>query len=340
MLSGATAWPFSRTARASGELLDLDQHGGLHLVGQDILGIGLDRLGEIGRGRRPIVSASACSRPRVRNTTALPGSVRTASSRSASRSWSAFPQRGPPHQGLGPERRVVVGQRDCLVEGFHGFLRIAAGQQVQLGDLELGLRLLWAELHGFFQIGQGLAAVGPPEAGLAVSRPLPPCSSPGWHGRALLAVRLPRCARAEAIKSLAKAVLPLSRPFFKAPSQSWITSARSSGDLGAEFLLGGLVEIGLTLVFRTGRNGKAQPPGQTKSASGPWRAAASNSRRVMQEYSITKGLLIIIIFHPSGGIESRIRASCGLQDWRRKVSPFAPRKHRCFRGAKGDYSAF
>ena len=71
-----------------------------------------------------------------------------------------------------------------------------------------------------------------------------PCSPPGCRV----------ATRAEAIRSLAKAALPLSRPFFKALSQSWITSVRSLDSLGAEFLLGGLVEIGLAFVLRAGRN--------------------------------------------------------------------------------------
>ena len=86
-------------------------------------------------------------------------------------------QRSAANQGLGPQCCVVVGQGNGLVEGLQGFLRLATGQEIQLGDLELGLGLFRAELDAFFQIGQGLAAVQFP-AFIGGRRAVPPAASP------------------------------------------------------------------------------------------------------------------------------------------------------------------
>ena len=163
MLFGATRVALFQDGEGLGELLDLDQHRGLHLVGQDLLRIGLDRLGEIGQGVVPFLGFRLHQAAGTQHH-GVAGQGANGLVEIGQPLPDVAPQGSPPHQGLGPQRCVVVGQRDRLVEGFQRLLRIAAGQEVQLGDLELGLRLLRAELHAFFQVGQGLAAVSFPIA--------------------------------------------------------------------------------------------------------------------------------------------------------------------------------
>ena len=86
----------------------------------------------------------------------------------------------------------------------------------------MALRLLGTELEPSFQIGRGLAAVG-----LPMLVEIQPGNRRRFVAEDFGRGELPRWMSAEASRSLAKIVLFLSRPFFKALSQSWMTSVRS-----------------------------------------------------------------------------------------------------------------
>ncbi len=242
------------------------QDFGLDPVGQDLLGIGGDRLVEIGQGFVPfpgfrLHQAAAPQQHRIAGQRAdrlieigqsLPG---------------VAPQHGAAEQGLGVQTGVVAGQRDRLVEGLDRFCLVAARQQVQFGDLELGLRLLWAELQAFFQIGQGLAAARFPTiigrclvalvalVELGKKRALGVCAQfqnpVGLLGRQAAALHKGRCHQVSGESRVA-----LVEALFQCALTELDHLRQLVRRLGAEFLLGGLVKIGLAFVRRAGRNWK------------------------------------------------------------------------------------
>ena len=83
----------------------------------------------------------------------------------------------------------------------------------------------------------------------------------------------------------------------------------SSGSLGAEFLLGSLVEIGLTLVFRAGQTGKEPTPRANNVNVKTVANGRKQFRRVMPRYSIRKGLFKRHYIPLRGEIESRMKSA-------------------------------
>ena len=181
---------------------------------------------------------------------------------------------GAANQGLGPQRRVVVGLLDRLVERRAGLFGVTAGQVIQLGDLVFGLRLLGAELQTLLQIGEGRAAVSQPAVvGLSAGS-----SQNGTVDLAGFDVAALRVGGGQ--QSVGYGLVALVEALFHgAFTELDHVGERVAGALG-EFLLlgqirlggpriqvlgqllggkslfGGLVQIGLALVFRAGRKRK------------------------------------------------------------------------------------
>ncbi len=243
-------------------------------------------------------SASARTRPRRRSNTAFPGSARTASSRSASR--CRLLSRIVDRCTRASARSIAssVAKSIVLSRASFAFWVSPPGKRFSLAISNWACGCLGLSFTPFSRSAKAsLREVFQPSSVAAFS----PAARKAVY--ALAAARLPRCTRAAAIRSLAKDALPLSSPFFKALSQSWITSLKSPAVWAPSFCCVALSRSAWPSFSARARRGK-EPINEANNASVN---ARIQFRRVMPKYSMRKEGLFqrFIIYAPAIEIEGR-----------------------------------